>query len=216
MKIENFMEIDIKKIKKSLPELPQQKRARFKKEYGLSEKEIETFVSKRKLADYFEATVSELKRWCEDEKIPDDQWQRIVKVASNYLQTDLLGILKAKKIKFKELKITPENFAELITILWQGKVSSRAGKDILIEMVETGADPTYIMQDKGLEQISDHAHIEEIARKIIKENPKAVEDYKKGKENAIQFLIGGIMRETKGKVNPEEARKVILKLIKED
>jgi len=210
------MEIDIKKIKATLPELPQQKRERFKKEYGLSEKEIEVFVRKRKLADYFEAVVSELKRWCKDEKIPEDQVLSIIKITSNYLQSDLLGILKSQNIKLKDLKVTPENFAELITILWQGKVSSRAGKDILIEMVKTGADPTYIMKDKGLEQISDQSQIEEIVKKIIEKNQKAVEDYKKGKENAIQFLLGGVMRETKGKVNPEEAKKVILKLIKEN
>lgn len=207
------MEIDIKKIKATLPELPQQKRKRFKKEYGLSEKEIEVFIRKRKLADYFEAVVSELKSWCKDEKIPEDQVSSIIKITSNYLQSDLLGVLKTKKIKFKELKITPENFAELITILWQGKVSSRAGKDILMEMVKTGADPTYIMQDKGLEQVSDESQIEEIAKKIISQNKNAVEDYKKGKENAIQFLVGGVMRETKGKANPEEARKIIQKLL---
>jgi len=210
------MEIDIKKIKATLPELPQEKRERFKKEYGLSEKEIEIFIRKRKLADYFEAVVSELKRWCKDEKIPEDQVSSIIKITSNYLQSDLLGILKSQNIKLKDLKVTPENFAELITILWQGKVSSRAGKDILMEMVTTGADPTYIMQDKGLEQISDQRQIEEIAKRIIEQNQKAVEDYKKGKENAIQFLIGGVMRDTKGKVNPEEAKKVILKLIKEN
>lgn len=207
------MEIDIKKIKKSLPELPQQKRKRFKKEYGLSEKEIEMFIGNKRLADFFEASVSEIKRWCKDEEIPEDQWQRIIKIASNYLQTDLIGFLKLKNIKFREIKVSPENFAELITILWQGKISSRAGKDILAEMIETGADPTYIIQERGLEQISDQSQIEEIAEKIIKENPKAVEDYKKGKENAIQFLIGGIMKETKGKVNPEEAKKIILNLI---
>ncbi len=205
--------IDVKKIKASLPELPQQKRERFKREYGLSDEEIETFIKKRKLADYFEDVISGLVRWCKDEKIPENEIPRMIKITSNYLQTDLLGILKSKKIKFKDLKITPENFAELVTILWQGKISSRVGKDVLVEMVETGADPTYIIQDKGLEQISDHSQIEEIVKKIIAENQKAVEDYKKGKENALQFLVGGVMRETKGKVNPEEARKIIVKLI---
>jgi aspartyl-tRNA(Asn)/glutamyl-tRNA(Gln) amidotransferase subunit B len=207
-------EIDIKKIKSELPELPQKKRERFKKEYGLLEKDIETFIKQRKLADYFEDVISELKVWCDDEKIPEDQVPKIIKITSNYLQSDLSGILRAKKIKMKDLKMTPENFAELVTILWQGKVSSRAGKDILAQMVKTGADPTYIMQDKGLEQVSDQGQIEEIAKKVIEQNKKAVEDYKKGKENAIQFLVGGVMRETKGKLNPQEARKIILRLLK--
>lgn len=208
-------EIDVKKIKKELPELPQQKRVRFKKEYGLSEEDIETFIKNQKLADYFECVVSELTKWCEDKKIIEDQIPTVIKTASNYLQSDLMGSLKTKKIKIKELKITPENFAELVTILWEGKVSSRAGKDILTEMIETGADPTYIMQDKGLEQVSDEGQIEEIAKKVISQNKNAVEDYKKGKENAFQFLVGGIMRETKGKINPEEAKKVILKILKD-
>lgn len=208
------MEIDIKKIKAELPELPQKKRERFKKEYGLSEEDIETFIKQRKLAEYFEDVISELKVWCKDEKIPEEQFPKIIKVTSNYLQSDLLGILKLKKIKIKDLKITPENFAELVTILWEGKVSSRAGKDILAQMVETGADPTYIMQDKGLEQVSDESQIEEVAKKVISQNKNAVEDYKKGKENALQFLVGGIMRETKGRINPEEAKKIISKLLK--
>lgn len=207
------MKIDIKKIQSDLPELPQQKRERFKKEYGLSDKEIEIFIKKRKLADYFEEVISELKVWLEDKKIPEDQVPKIVKITSNYLQSDLLGLLKAKKIKLKDLKVTPENFAELITILWEGKVSSRAGKDILTEMVKTGADPTYIMKDKELEQVSDEEQIEKVAKKVIEQNEKAVEDYKKGKENSIQFLVGGVMRETKGKVNPKELRKIILKII---
>ncbi|MDD5552058.1 MAG: hypothetical protein PHI88_02795 [Candidatus Pacebacteria bacterium] len=207
-------EIDVKKIKKELPELPQQKRVRFKKEYGLSGEEIETFVKQRELADCFESIVSEIKIWCKDKKIPEDRVPKIIKVASNYLQTDLWSILKSKKIKIKDLKITPENFAELVTILVEGKISSRAGKDILAEMVETGADPSSIIKEKNLEQVSDEGQIEEIAKKVISQNKNAVEDYKKGKENALQFLVGGIMRETKGKINPEEAKKVILKILK--
>jgi aspartyl-tRNA(Asn)/glutamyl-tRNA(Gln) amidotransferase subunit B len=204
---------DIKKIKAELPELPQQKGERFKKEYNLPEEDIKTFIKQRKLAEYFEDIISELKVWCEDEEIPEDQVPSVIKMASNYLQTDLLGILKTKKIKLKDLKISPENFAELITILWKGEVSSRAGKDILAEMIETGIDPTYIIGKKDLKIVSDTTEIEQIAKKIIEQNPKAVGDYNKGKENALQFLVGGIMRETKGKLNPEEARKIIAKLL---
>ncbi len=203
----------IKDIKDSIPELPQQKRARFQKEYNITSKEVEVLVQNKDLADYFEEVVSELKDWAKTKKIDQSKISSLIKLAVNYLESDLLGLMKEKNILIKNLKITPENFAELITILWRGEVSSRAGKDVLLEMFKTGADPTYIIQDKNLKQVSDEGAIEEIARKIIKENPKAVSDYKEGKENALQFLVGQVMKESRGKANPDKARQIFKKLL---
>ena len=214
------MEIDVQKIKKTIPELPQQKRERFLKEYGLSEKEVEILIRNKELSDYFEKVVSELKNWIKFEKVPKSQLPAIIKIAANYLESDLLGLIKQQTINnkqqttvFEDLKITPENFAELITILWKGDISSRAGKDVLLEMFKTGADPTYIIEDKNLKQVSDKGAIEKIAKKAIGENQEAVQDYKKGKENAIQFLVGQVMKNSKGKAHPEEARKILKSLL---
>jgi aspartyl-tRNA(Asn)/glutamyl-tRNA(Gln) amidotransferase subunit B len=199
---------------KNMPELPQQKRDRFQKEYGLNPKETEILVQNKELADYFENVISELKYWAKIKEVSRDKVSSLVKLAVNYLESDLLGIMKEKNTPIKDLKITPENFAELITILWQGEISSRAGKDVLLEMFKTGADPTYIIKDKNLKQVSDEKAIEGIVKKIIKENPKPVEDYKKGKENALQFLVGQVMKESKGKANPDKAREILKSLLK--
>lgn len=214
------MEIDVKNIKRTIPELPQQKRERFKKEYDLSEKEVEILIQNKGLSDYFEKVVSEIRNWIKFEKIPKSQLPAIIKIAANYLESDLLGLMKQQTVAdkqqatiLKNLKITPENFAELIAILWKGSISSRAGKDVLLEMFKTGADPTYIIKNKNLEQVSDKREIEKIAKKVVKENQEAVQDYKKGKENAIQFLVGQVMKSSKGKAHPEEARKILKSLL---
>jgi len=117
--------------------------------------------------------------------------------------------MNEQKITVKELNITPENFADLIVLLSKGEISSRLAKDILKEMFLTGLDPRQIIQDKGLTKISDNVIIEQIVGETIKENPKAVEDYKKGKENALQFLIGQAMAKSKGRGNPELIKKLL-------
>ncbi|MCD6094364.1 Asp-tRNA(Asn)/Glu-tRNA(Gln) amidotransferase subunit GatB [bacterium] len=210
----------LQEIKLQIPELPSQRRKRFKNEYNLSEKEIEVLVKNKELGNYFERVVSELKNWIKFKKIPKAHTPAIIKTAANYLETDLLGLIKAQTkphtlTSVRSLKITPENFAELISILWEGEISSRIGKEVLCEMFKTGADPSHIIEERNLKQISDEKEIEEMAKRVIKENKKAVEDYKKGKENAIQFLIGQIMREAKGRANPEKARRAIKKYLLE-
>ncbi len=199
---------------KNMPELPQQKRDRFQKEYGLNPKETEILVQNKELADYFENVISELKSWLKIKKISPDKISSLIKVTVNYLESDLMGLIKQQTTNFGDLKISPENFAELMTILWQGEISSRAGKDILREMFKTGADPTYIIRDKNLKQVSDEEAIEKIVQQVIKQHPKPVEDYKKGKENALQFLIGQVMKESKGRVNPDKAREILKSLLK--
>ncbi|HOK35084.1 MAG TPA: Asp-tRNA(Asn)/Glu-tRNA(Gln) amidotransferase subunit GatB [Candidatus Pacearchaeota archaeon] len=206
--------LNLSNIEESIPELPQQKRERFQEEYKIGLKEIEILIQNKDLADYFEEVASELKDWAKTKKITQDQIPSLIKIATNYLETDLLGLMKENNVSIKNLKITPENFAELITILWNKEISSRVGKDVLLEMFKTGADPTYVIEDKKLKQVSDEVVIEEIAKKIIQENPKPVEDYKKGKENALQFLIGQVMKETKGRVNPAKAREILSSLLK--
>jgi len=200
-------------ILKHMPELPQQKKERFKKEYQISDKEAEILVKDKKFSDYFENVISELQNWQKIEKVPQSKLPSLIRSAVNYLEVDLLGLMKENKKGINKVKITPENFAELITLLWKNEISSRAGKFILKEMFETGADPTYIIEEKNLKQVSDEEEIKEIIKKIIKDNPKAIEDYKRGKKNAIQFLIGQVMRETKGKMDPRITQKLIQEVL---
>ena len=127
---------------------------------------------------------------------------------------DLLGLMKEKELPVSELLITPENFSELIKMLGADTISSRAAKDILLEMLKTGEDPSVLAEKMNLNQISDESALEETAKKIIELNTEAVSDFKKGKPNALQFLVGQMMKETKGKANPQIAANLLTKLLK--
>jgi aspartyl-tRNA(Asn)/glutamyl-tRNA(Gln) amidotransferase subunit B len=199
----------IEKIRAEIPELPQQKRKRLKREYGLDEKSIEIFVKDKDFGEYFEKVVSEF-----DPNLPREKLSRLIKLATNYLTTDLLGLLKGASVKGEDFLITPENFAEFISLIEEGKISSKIAKIVLEEMFKTGADPSHIVEEKGLVLITDKEKIEKIAHQVISENQKAVLDFKKGKETALQFLIGQVMAKTKGKANPKLAREILLKILK--
>lgn len=204
----HFKKEEIDKIKHTIPELPQQKRMRFKREYELDENSINILVRNKSLGDYFEKVISELEPRLKHEKLSD-----LIKLVSNYLISDLQGLLGEKSASDKNFLITPENFAEFIEMIFDGKISSKIAKMVLGEMFETGADPSNIIEKKDLNLISNEAEIEDIARNVISKNPKAVADFKQKKENALQFLIGQVMKETKGKASPQLSRKVLIKII---
>ena len=125
-----------------------------------------------------------------------------------------MGLLQGASVQGEDFLITPENFAELVLLIEKGEISSPIAKQVLKEMFAKGGDPSQIIQAKGLAQVSDEASIQKIAQEIIEKNPKAVEDYKKGKETALQFLVGQLMAKTKGTVNPETARTILQALLK--
>jgi aspartyl-tRNA(Asn)/glutamyl-tRNA(Gln) amidotransferase subunit B len=204
----HFKKEEIDKIKRTIPELPKQKRIRFKREYELDENSIEVLVRNKNLGDYFEKVISELEPRLKHEKLSD-----LIKLVSNYLISDLQGLLGEKSVSGKNFLITPENFAEFIGMIYDGKISSKIAKIILAEMFKTGADPSNIIEEKDLSLISNEAEIEKIARDVISKNPKALSDFKQKKENALQFLIGQVMKETRGKASPQLAKEVLIKII---
>lgn len=199
----------ILKIKSEIPELPQRKRERFKREYGLDEKTIEILVKNKDLGEYFEKVVSEFEPNLKKEKL-----LRLIKLTSNYLVSDLVGLFKGLPFEEKDLLITPENFAQFIALIEEGKISSKIAKMLLEEMFKKGGNPLQIIEEKGLTQLSDEEEIEKKAREVILENQKAVEDFQKGKGTAIQFLIGQLMRKTGGRANPQLAKEILLRLLK--
>ena len=201
---EDFLE----KIRNGIGELPYQKRERFKKEYYLSGKEIELYVYQKELSQYFEKVISELKNLLQEK-----QYKKVIKIASNYISTDLQGLLKGKTIKEKDFLISPENFAEFISMVYSKQISSKIAKTLLKAMFETGGDPSQIIEEKGLILITDNKQIEKIAQEIIIKNKKAVQDYKSGKKTAIQFLVGQIMAKTKGTAEPGEVLNVLKKIL---
>src|SRR3989344_7498130 len=143
-----------KELKSSLPELPDQKRERFTKEFLLNPEQIEILISDPELSHYFEKSVSELfSGKSELEKT------KSIQLLFNYLTSDLKGLINEKNITAAELKITPENFADLVVLIIKNEISSRTAKDVLKEMNETGLDPRQIIEKKGLSQISDKESI---------------------------------------------------------
>ena len=200
---------DVEKIKNSLPELPLQKKYRFINQYQIAENNAETLVGNLSLANYFEQAVSELEDWMRNEKINKNEKIKLIKLAVNYLLTEFQKLCSGNNISIKDCKITPENFAELMIIINQGKISSSAAQAILKEMFSTGGDPSNIIEKKGLEQVSDESEIEKIVGAVIKNNSQSVEDYKSGKEAALKFLVGQVMKESKGKANPQMAGEML-------
>src|SRR3989338_11244973 len=188
LKVHEDEELNPETSKLFLPELPWHKRGRFEKEYVLEKSEAYTLVLDKAMSDYFEKAVSELLEW--EHKIDKKE---LVKLAFNYLNSDLQGLVKEKELPWGELLATPDKFAELMKILSENKISSRAAKDILRILVEKGGDPSEIVRDRGLTQTSNERALEEIAKKIVADNSQAVSDFKSGKENALQFLVGQVM-----------------------
>ncbi|MBI2013240.1 MAG: Asp-tRNA(Asn)/Glu-tRNA(Gln) amidotransferase subunit GatB [Candidatus Colwellbacteria bacterium] len=194
---------EVEEIKVELPELPAQKRERFQKEFNLRAERAEILVSDRFLAKYFEEVVSEL-----DEEMQDDS--KNVELVFNYLTSDLLGLTASTNTPVEKIKITPEDFADLIALIVKGELGSRAAKDILAKMFVKGGDPREIMKDEGLSQISDEGELKKVVSGVIVESEKVVADYKKGKTAALEALVGRAMGKLKGRGNPEVLRKLFI------
>jgi aspartyl-tRNA(Asn)/glutamyl-tRNA(Gln) amidotransferase subunit B len=194
-----------------LPELPQQKRDRLKREYEIKSEAIEIFINDREFADYFEQVASEI---ADQSKGKSGSSKEFLQLAVNYLTSDLQSLIKEKNVEFKDIKITPENFAELVLMAGNKEITSRVAKDVLRIMSEKGEDPSQIVEREGLKQNNDESSIHDVVDKIIKDNPSEIEKYKKGKESVMQFLVGQGMKETKGSVNPAILTKVLKEKLK--
>jgi len=196
----------VKEVKSTMPELPSQKRVRFINNYGLSNDQTNILVNNEKLANYFENVVSEFLNFDKEEPAPhfvEHEKQKLINMAVNYLLSDFLGLLNEASAEIDDIKINAENFAEWCGLIHRQVITSRAAKDVLKEMWATGKDPSQIIKEKDLVQVKDEDELLKAAQKIIDENSEAVSDYKKGKEASLQFLVGQVMKETRGKANPE-------------
>ena len=201
----------IEELKALLPELPEAKRRRFVKEYGFAEDIAAILVSVKSLADYAEAVMSELKQ--HDKETPEESKKELGKVVGAYLTGEFLRLLNTASASASDTLITAENFGELVSYLAEDKISNLAAKVVLAEMFRTGEDPSDIIEKKGLWQLSDSSDLENIVRHIIQENPTSVSDYKSGKTQALQFLVGQVMKESRGKANPKMVQEIIKKLL---
>jgi aspartyl-tRNA(Asn)/glutamyl-tRNA(Gln) amidotransferase subunit B len=201
LKISEISEFTEAVLKKELPELPWQKRERYEKDYGIKAVDVEIFVRPGIISAFFEKV-------CQD--FAGDQ--NLIKLASNYIISDLSGLMKNTGSENLG-KIEGRNFAGLIKMVAESKISSRGAKDILKIMFENGGRPEEIADKENLLQKSDLGELEKIAEQIIIDNPKVVADYKAGKEVALMSLVGQGMKVTKGSANPQVLKEVFLKLL---
>ena len=201
---------DLEKVKQELPELPMQKRVRYKNDFGIKDEDIEVYINDIQLAQWFEEVANILFSPPAGGGVSEGRGggSEKIKTASNYITSDYLGI---KKFQPEARPLAATNFAELINLVTENKISSRATKDILAMIVIDDASPLKIATEKNLLQKNDEGELKGIVEKILAENQQVVATYKGGKENALMSLVGKIIKETNGSANPQ----VVIKLLKE-
>lgn len=188
----------VEKLRETLPELPVQRAERFSKNFGLTEYDAFVLVEEKELADYFEACVKE---------------KANPKLVSNWIQSELLALLKVAKKNITESPVSPKDLAGLVALIDNSTISGKIAKDVLPLMFETGKSADAIVKEKGWVQVTDTKVIEEAADKIIAANEKSVADFKAGKQQALGFLVGQLMKATQGKANPKLANEILIKKI---
>jgi aspartyl-tRNA(Asn)/glutamyl-tRNA(Gln) amidotransferase subunit B len=184
----------VQRITQSLPELPDAKRERFSAAYGLPAYDAEVLTTSRELADYFES--------CLENYLNPKQ-------VSNWIMGSLLALLNAEGKDIQQSPISPQSLAALLKLIDANVISGKIAKTVFDEMARTGKPPETIVQEQGLVQVTDSSEIERIVRAVLAKNPKEVSDYQNGKEKVFGFFVGQVMRETKGKANPQQVNEIL-------
>ncbi len=210
----------IKEVKLSLPELPDQRRARLAEEYGLNIDDVNVLVNNKIWSDFYEAVMSELRAWlfkADGAKLGSKAaqlWQenrkKIAKLAHGWLTSELFKLLPTDW-HFSELKITPENMAEFLSLIYYQKINSTAAQKILAEMFVSGDDPSHLVEKLNLGQIEDLSTLEDLVIKVVMMHPEQAEQYRQGKEALLKFFVGKVMAESGGKANPAKVEEILKK-----
>ena len=187
----------VQEIKDKMPELPAQKRARYQS-LGLSEYDANVVVEQMELALFFDKVL---------------ELGANAKTAVNFIMGEIAAYLKEEKLELAQTKLTPENLAELISLIEKGTISNNIGKQIIIDMMQTGKAASKIVEEKGLSQITDEGAIKEIVQKVVDANPNQVAAYKGGKVQLFGFFVGQVMKETKGRANPKTVNELLKELL---
>jgi len=194
----------VEEIRAKLPELPDAKRDRFIADYGLPRYDAGVLVADRAVADYFEACVRAGAGRVEPKAI------------ANWVTGELFRLMKAQGVEIEEVRITPDRLVALIGLVQDGTINVTAAKEAFAEMFETGRAPEEIVRERGLVQISDVEALSRVVDEVIAANPKAVADYLAGKEPVLRFLVGQVMKATRGKANPKLANELLLEKLKQE
>ena len=200
----------VEKLRLALPELPHDKEERFRRQFQLPAEQARLVTESRAFAAYAENVFSEIEAWNKDRAdVETRDTARLVKLAANYLLGDFRTVLAEAKVSISETRVTPEDFAELIVMLHRAEVNRNAIPEALREMHRTGGDASTIVREKGLGQVSDADALRRMVQNVILTNPAEVDRVRAGKVEVLQFLVGKVMAETKGRANPQKVQELL-------
>lgn len=186
----------IDSVEQTVGELPAAKRARFKAEYGLSDFDVETLTTERSLA-----------QWFEDAAVQTNDPKKV----ANWILAEVLAVLNERHISLEQLPFGSSHIAELVNALDAQTITSKQAKDVFAEMLKSGKKPQQIIREQGLSQVSDIAAIEKLVDEVFAANPQAIADWKKGKTNVAGWLMGQVMKQSRGKANPNQTTELVQK-----
>lgn len=209
-----FTEEQLAIVRSSVDELPTERRSRFERQMGISREHAQILSDNPELTYFFEAVVSEIKALDNEQVgiLPPEQ-PELVKIATNMIVRDVRTLMQEEKLKFLDLKMTPENFAELVVMIHQRKINKDAAPRVIAEMQRTGGDPDPIVEKLGLTQVADDTQLEVWVDQVIAGNEDVVGKIKAGKEAAFQFLMGQVMAKSAGKANTKKVIELLRKKI---
>ena len=187
----------VERVRASMPELPDAKRERFVLEFDLSEHDARVLTEKPPLAGFFE-------------RIAEIRGPQNAKGAANWILRDLLQALGERDWELAEASLTPEALASLLQLIEDGRLTAKSARELFVTLVEEGGDPETLMAERGLEAVSEPGAIDEAVNEAIEANPQAVESYREGDEKSLNFLMGQVMKKTKGKANPGTTRQLLI------
>lgn len=181
-------------IRQTIPELPDARRARYVSEYGLPEYDATILTSSLEVANFFEEGVHHTSD---------------AKGLANWMMGEFFAYLNANALEIQDVKMSAAQLGDMLEMIVKGTISTKIAKTVFQEMMETGKDPEVIVKEKGLVQISDEGTLRKIVDEVLDKNPQSIEDFKAGKDRAVGFLVGQVMKATKGKANPQLVNQLI-------
>ena len=195
------LEIDqenINKLKKTIPELPDERKKRYADEYNLSNYDASVLTADKSVSDYFDTVIKS------DQVLKDSS-----KIVANWLTSELFSLLNEKNIEINNSPVTPENLGRLVKLIIEDVISGKIAKEVLVEMFNTKQDAEKIIDQKGLKQVTDKSEIEIIVDEVLKENKKMVDQYLSGKDKLLGFFVGQSMKKSQGKANPKILNEIL-------
>ena len=186
----------IEEVRNSIPEMPDERRKRYENEFGLSEYDTDVLTQTKEMSDFFDATVAH---------------GADPKLAANWLMVEVNSYLNAQQVELADTALTPEHLATMIKMIQDETISGKIGKKVFKEIIKNDTEPQAWVEQKGMVQLSDPAKLQPIIDDVLDNNEQSITDFKNGKDRAVGFLVGQIMKQTRGQANPKVVNKLLMK-----